>query len=103
MDGVALGRLLYETRGCSGCHSLDNLSSATIGPDLTAIVLNASASEIKASIVDPEAEISENCDGQPCPAGQMPNYGEILDEREIAALVQFLVQYASVDRPLIAE
>ncbi len=92
-DGVALGRLLFETRGCSGCHSLGSLSSSTIGPDLTGIATDASASEIAASIVDPDAEISTNCDGQPCPAGQMPRFGEILDEREIRALVDFLMQY----------
>ena len=92
-DGVALGRLLFETRGCSGCHSLGDLSSSTIGPDLTAIAVDASAREIAASIVDPDAEISMNCDGQPCAAGLMPKFGEILDAREVSALVEFLLQY----------
>jgi len=95
MDGVALGGILFETRGCSGCHSLDGVSSSNIGPDLTAIAVDASASEIAASIVDPDAEISMNCDGQPCPAGLMPRFGEILDEREIGALVEFLQLYGS--------
>lgn len=94
-DGVVLGRLLFDTRGCSACHSLGSLSSSTIGPDLSAIAVTASASEIRASIVNPDAEISGNCVNQPCPAGLMPDFGEILDARDIDALVAFLMQHSS--------
>ena len=94
-DGVVLGRLLFDTRGCSACHSLGSLSSSIIGPDLSAIAVTASASEIRASIVNPDAEISGNCVNLPCPAGLMPDFGEILDERDIGALVAFLLQYGS--------
>lgn len=94
-DGVVLGRLLFDTRGCSACHSLGSLSSATIGPDLSAIALTASPSEIRASIVNPDAEISANCVTQPCPAGLMPDYGEILGERDIDALATFLMQHST--------
>jgi mono/diheme cytochrome c family protein len=92
-DGVDLGGLLFDTRGCSGCHSLGSLSNATIGPDLSTIADTASAGEIRASIVNPDAVISGNCLNQPCPVGLMPDFGEILDEREIDALVAFLLQY----------
>ncbi len=88
-----LGRLLFNTRGCVGCHSLGTISNSTIGPDLNNIAVTASASEIRASIVDPDVEISENCLSQWCPAGLMPDFGEILDERDIDAFVEFLLEY----------
>ena len=50
--------------------------------------------EIANSIANPDVEISTNCMNKPCPAGQMPEYGEILDEREINALVEFLLGYS---------
>ena len=96
-DGVALGRLLFETRGCSACHSLGSLSTSNIGPELTAIAATMSAGEIAVSIAEPDAEISTKCVGKPCPAGLMPAFGEILDEREINALVAFLLQYGGGD------
>ena len=94
-EGAALGELLFQTRGCSGCHTLGNLGSATFGPDLTSIVLTATAREIRASITDPNERISENCPDGPCVADLMPAFGEFLDEREIEALVSFLLAYTS--------
>ena len=92
-EGVALGVLLFNTRGCVGCHSLETFSNSTIGPDLNNIAVTATAREIRASIVDPDSVISENCLKQPCPVGLMPEFGDILDERDIDALVAFLLQY----------
>ena len=31
------GRLVFSTKGCSGCHTIEGTSKATIGPDLTHI------------------------------------------------------------------
>ena len=92
-EGAALGELLFQTRGCSGCHVLGNLGNATFGPDLTPIVSTATASEIRASITNPNENISENCPDGPCVADLMPAFGEFLDEREIDALVTFLLAY----------
>ncbi len=92
-EDAALGELLFQTRGCSGCHTLGNLGSATFGPDLTSIAMTATASAIKASIIDPNAVIAENCPNGPCVANLMPAFGEFLDEREIEALVTFLLAY----------
>ncbi len=93
--GAELGKLLFDTRGCSGCHTLGSLSDSTIGPDLTTIAVTTSASEIKVSIVNPDAAISENCLNGPCAGGLMPVFGDILDEREIEALVAFLLEYGA--------
>lgn len=92
-EGAALGELLFHTRGCSSCHTLGNLSIARFGPDLTGIGVTASASEIRSSIIDPDAAISQNCPDGPCTAGLMPAFGQILDEHEIDALVAFLLAY----------
>ena len=92
-EGVELGQLLFETRGCSACHTLGGLSTSNIGPDLTEIALVASEIQIAESIVNPDAEISTNCGSQSCPDGLMPKFGDILDEREIKALVAFLSKY----------
>ncbi len=96
-EGVELGQLLFETRGCSSCHTLDNLSRSNIGPELTRVALDASEAQIAESIVNPDAEISTNCGRQPCLTGLMPKYGDILNEREISALVAFLSKYGSGD------
>ena len=93
IEGAALGELLFQTRGCSGCHTLGILGSATFGPDLTSIALTATASAIRASIIDPNAVIAENCPNGPCVANLMPAFGEFLDDREIEALVTFLLAY----------
>ncbi len=93
-QGSELGALLFETRGCSGCHALGKLSSATFGPDLSLIAEMASANEIRDSIANPDAKISENCPNGPCSAGLMPAFSDILDEHEIDALVTFLQEYS---------
>ena len=96
-EGIELGMLLFQTRGCSGCHSLGDLSTSSIGPDLTEYASNATVAQITESIVNPDAEISEDCAGQPCAERQMPNFGDILDDREIEALVKFLSAYGRAD------
>lgn len=91
-DGIELGTLLFKTRGCAGCHALRGFSDATIGPDLSRIGIDSSPSQIRQSIVDPGAIVSVECGNEVCPSDLMPNYGEILDEREIDALVNFLMR-----------
>ncbi len=61
------GRLVFSTKGCSGCHTIEGTSTATIGPDLTHIATVAatrkallSAEEyIKESIEEPGAFVVE--------------------------------------------
>lgn len=91
-EGKTLGATLFGTRGCGSCHTLGKLFSGRFGPDLTKIAISATASEIKNSIVNPDGVISENCPDGPCVTGLMPNFGEILDDREIEALVVFLLE-----------
>ena len=61
---------------CASCHTLaDAGSTGTTGPDLDEVIPNLSDAEIKQSIQDPDAKITEGF-----PAGIMPRYGETLSD-----------------------
>ncbi len=90
-QGLELGRLLFATRGCNGCHQFRDIAGTAIGPDLTDIAARADHADVRHSILNPEAEISEHCRSGPCPIGLMPGYAGILDDRQIEALVMLLM------------
>lgn len=86
------GETLFETRGCVFCHTLsDASSSATIGPILDGIGGRADADHIRESIINPDSVIAADCGGQACEAGVMPQFGGVLDETQIEALVAYLL------------
>ena len=89
-DAIAVGELLYRTRGCVGCHTLKRYSEQTIGPDLTNVGVRFDRSYIRDSITDPDRVLSDNCNGATCQSGLMPDFGKILDARQVDALVAFL-------------
>jgi len=60
-DKVA-GKRIYESHGCSGCHKIGSEGSA-FGPDLTRIGAARSYDYLKASIVDPSADVPETYQG----------------------------------------
>jgi mono/diheme cytochrome c family protein len=77
---------------CSTCHTLAEAgATGTLGPDLDEGLKGKDAAFIHESIVDPGAEITSGY-----PANLMPaDYGEKLDEQQLADLVAFLVQATS--------
>ncbi len=85
------GRLVFSTKGCSGCHTIEGTSTATIGPDLTHIATVAatrkaplSAEEyIRESIEEPGAFIAEGFEPL------MPKLA--MAEGELEDLVAFLL------------
>jgi cytochrome c oxidase subunit 2 len=88
-----LGAMLYESRGCSSCHSLDG--SRGQGPSFKGIFgHNAPLSDGKSAIVDatyvresilqPQAKIVAGY--EPI----MPTFQGMLREREILALIEFI-------------
>ncbi len=87
------GRLVFFTKGCSGCHTIEGTSTATIGPDLTHIATVAasrkpplSAEEyIKESIEEPGAFVVEGFEPL------MPKLAEAIAEGELEDLVVFLL------------
>ncbi len=87
---LAYGATLFETRGCAGCHALQKAAaSGDTGPDLTGLK-SRGETYIRTSIVDPAAVVVPVCPEGPCEVGVMPNYGTILNESQVDALVAYL-------------
>lgn len=78
---------LMQANACMGCHTLDG-QGMEIGPTFDGIGSRRSADHIRRSIVEPNAEVAE---GYESVAGSMPpNFGELLSDAELDAIVDFL-------------
>ena len=84
------GEFLFRVRGCAGCHMVGNANPSNFGPNLAGIAGRTSTNYLYQSIVDPRAVIAESCDPASCNPKLMPLYGEILDDKQIDALVVYL-------------
>jgi len=93
MPLAELGKLLYESRGCVSCHSLDG--SRREGPSFKGIYGETHAMRdgtsvlvdenyIRESILMPQAKIRSGYEAI------MPTYQGLLRERELAALIEFI-------------
>ncbi len=93
MPLAELGKLLYESRGCATCHSLDGTRGQ--GPSFkgifgerhrmaggTAVLVDENY--IRESMLEPQAKIREGYQGI------MPTFQGLLREREILALIEFI-------------
>jgi len=83
-ETLAYGKVLFSTRGCAGCHSLVP-GEKSFGPNLFAIADSKSKVYIRESIVTPSAIIVEGFSNI-----VMPNFGEILDNQQVDALVSYI-------------
>lgn len=97
--GVAAGRELFESTvlagqpGCITCHSRA-AGEVLVGPSLAGIsgtaasrIPGTSAREfLRESIRDPDAFVVDGFE-----PGRMPNWGELLDEGQVDALVDYLL------------
>jgi mono/diheme cytochrome c family protein len=85
----AAGKEVFASAGCTSCHALaDTGSSASVGPDLDEALKGKDAAFVHESIVDPDAEIAEGFSQDLMPE----NYGDQLDDSQLADLVAYLVQ-----------
>jgi len=86
---TAEGAELFESQGCSGCHTLaDAGSTATTGPDLDGALSGDTSDFIRTSIIDPNNEIAQGY-----PPDVMPqSYETQMSPEELDALVAYLVQ-----------
>ena len=91
------GELLFLSKGCTGCHSIQGLATTgRIGPDLTSVgqvagqrVVGMSAEAYLAqSLATPQAFVVPGY--ETTTAGAMPDFN--LTEGEIAALIDFLLE-----------
>lgn len=81
---LAYGKVLFETRGCSSCHAIKPRQKS-LGPNLFDLSSRKSIDYIRQSIASPDSVIVPGYDDV-----VMPNFGEILDTRQIEALVAYV-------------
>jgi cytochrome c oxidase subunit 2 len=86
------GSAVFESAGCSGCHTLDAAgSTAETGPNLDGALKGQSKGFIEESIIDPSARVAEGF-----PPNVMPDdYGTQLSPEELEALVDYLAESTS--------
>jgi cytochrome c oxidase subunit II len=89
-DGKTLFTETAEPTACASCHTLaDANATGTTGPNFDEVVPDLSEAEIKESIENPDAQITEGF--QP---GLMPRYGDTLSPEQVDALVKYLKEVA---------
>jgi cytochrome c oxidase subunit II len=89
-DGKTLFTDAAQPAPCKSCHTLaDAGATGTTGPNLDEVVPDLSDAEVKQSIEDPDAKVTEGF--QP---GLMPRYGDSLSDKQVDALVKYLKEVA---------
>jgi len=78
------GKVLFETRSCSGCHAIVQ-GHENIGPNLFGLSDRQSMEYIRQSIVSPNEEIAAGFS-----ANTMPDFGKILDDSQVNSLVEYV-------------
>jgi cytochrome c oxidase subunit II len=87
-DGKTLFTDAAEPAACGSCHTLSDAgTTGTTGPNFDEVLPDLSEAEIRESIEDPDAKVTEGF--QP---GIMPRYGESLSKEQIDALVKYLTE-----------
>ncbi|MDQ7069387.1 MAG: c-type cytochrome [Rhodobacterales bacterium] len=77
---------VIDAYGCGGCHDLEG-SEGDLGPNLGGIGARMDRAQIKAAIIDPEAEIADGFEG-----GMMPDdFGDGMAESELILIVDYLM------------
>ena len=91
-DADGEGRKLLATAeeviaefGCGACHKVAD-EEGEVGPDLSQIGARRDMAQLRTSILDPNAEISEGFEPDAMPA----DYGEQLYAKELELVVEFL-------------
>jgi cytochrome c oxidase subunit 2 len=95
MTPVQYGALLYESKGCSTCHSLDGTPMAGGGPSWKAVFgrleravdgkdYKVDENYLRESILNPSAKVVAGYEDI------MPVFQGLLREREVSALIQFI-------------
>jgi cytochrome c oxidase subunit II len=87
-DGKTLFTDAAQPQACDSCHTLaDAGATGTTGPDLDEVLADLSEEQIRESIVEPDAEVTEGF-----APGLMPRYGDTLSQEQVDALVEYLME-----------
>ena len=92
-DPVARGQAVFERSGCTGCHTIDGISSGAVGPNLTNVGTIAGTrlkgftadAYIRQSIIDPAAYLVEGYDDL-----MLKTFAETISQADLDDLVVFL-------------
>jgi cytochrome c oxidase subunit 2 len=83
------GEELFNSEGCSGCHTLKAAgATAKVGPDLGKLGKAANAKFIRTSIEDPNADVTKGYKPNIMPG----NFSTQLSKEELDALVKYLLE-----------
>jgi mono/diheme cytochrome c family protein len=83
------GREVFTSTGCGSCHTYGPAGTeASVGPNLDESLKGADPEFIRTAIVNPNAEIAEGFQPNVMPG----DYGQQLDDQQLADLVAFLQQ-----------
>jgi mono/diheme cytochrome c family protein len=89
-DPVERGAGFFVVLGCIGCHALEGVSEAAVGPNLTNVYAEQGPDFIRDSILDPNAVISPGF-----APGVMPaNFGERTSGQDIDDLIAYLQSFS---------
>ena len=95
LEGATSGRQIFVAAGCGSCHVLSKAgTNGTVGPSLDDLPQAAGEREpgmspeeyVEQSLLDPDANVVQGY--QP---GVMPSFEGRLDERQVRALVEYLL------------
>jgi mono/diheme cytochrome c family protein len=82
------GAQVFANNGCSGCHTLAEANAGGVtGPNLDDVLPGQTAAMIKASITDPNAEITKGYGPNIMPA----NFGQLITAQQLNQLVAYLI------------
>jgi cytochrome c oxidase subunit 2 len=83
------GATVYEDLNCGSCHTFEPAgTTGELGPNLDESLEGQDAEFIRSAIVNPNAEIAEGFQPNIMPG----DYGQQLEDQELADLVAFLEQ-----------
>jgi cbb3-type cytochrome c oxidase subunit III len=90
LAGATTGEQIFTAAGCAGCHQLTKAgANGTIGPsldDLAAGIEGNPEDYVKEAILDPDKVIAQGFN-----AGVMPSFDGKLTDKQVQALVQYLL------------
>ena len=92
---VALGKALYQQKGCVGCHSLDGTAAGKTGPTFkglygsdvmltTGVTRKANDDYLRRAILDPAREIVKGFEPG------MPTFRGVLNDAEVESLIRYI-------------
>ena len=83
---------IMASLACGACHTLEALGLAgLVGPELSVVGARLAPSQIRESILAPDAVIAEDCPTGACQPGVMPKtFGDQLSAAQLETVVTFL-------------